>query len=272
MIEEDLPGILQMASKEGWISDMIELQTFIEFNPFGCFVCVEGDRVIGSVMTFSHNKSAWIGNFIVSKKYRGKGIGKKLLAEAIEYLDKKGKRQIYLNASSNAERLYEKFGFKKVISVNRWQGKAMKFISNRKDLEETVPDIINFMELDASLWGDERFSLISQLSFLRRSQSYFNPSGFLMYGDTGNIITIGPWEVKSENEDIAEKMFISVLSNLRSENKIFLDVPSINKKAERVLMKYNFKIIGSTLFMCCGKLPKIHFDEIFSFATMGSMG
>ena len=272
MTEEDLPAIGQMVSGEGWIFDLAEFRMFIEFNPFGCFVYVKDKKVVGSIMTFRHTKSAWIGNFIVSKEHRGEGIGKKLLSCAINYLDKKKKEQIYLNAAYKAANLHEKFGFRKVIPVNRWQGEVTESINNIENLQETIFDTLGFVKLDSFLWKDERFCLISQLSFLRHSRSYFEPPGFLMYGNVGDIITIGPWEVKSENNDIAEKLFISVLSSLKSKNRIFLDVPSVNKKAASILIKYKFKIIGSTLFMCRGKLPKIHFDEIFSFATMGSMG
>ncbi len=272
MIEKDLPIILQMAVEEGWISDLAEFRIFTEFNPFGCFVCDKDNKIIGSIMTFSHNKSSWIGNFIVSKEYRGKGIGKKFLSKVIEYLDKKGKKQIYLIADYKAEKLYEKFGFRKVMPIDRWQGEAKKYSNNMKNIPETIPDITGFVELDASIWKDERFFLIAQFLFLRRSVSYFNPFGFLMYGNMGEVITIGPWELKDGNKSIAEKLFISALSNLKPKSKIFLDVPSINKNAEEILTKYNFKVIGSTMFMCRGKLPKIHFDEIFSFTTMGSIG
>ena len=272
MTEEDLPAIGQMASGEGWIFDLAEFRMFIEFNPFGCFVYVKDKKVVGSIMTFRHTKSAWIGNFIVSKECRGKGIGKGLLSWAIEYLDRKGGEQIYLNAAYEAGELYEEFGFRKVTPVSRWQGEVTEPMDNTGNLQETISDIFGFVKLDISLWKDERFSLITQLSFLRHSRSYFEPPGFLMYGNVGNVIIIGPWEVKSANNDIAEKLFISVLSNLKSKNKIFLDVPSVNKKAERILRKYKFKIIGSTLFMCRGRLPNIGFHEIFSFATLGSMG
>ena len=272
MTEEDLPAILQMASEEGWLFDLVEFQTFLEINPFGCFVYVKDKKVVGSIMTFRHTKSAWIGNFIVSKEYRGKDIGKGLLSWAIEYLDRKGGEQIYLNAAYEAGKLYEEFGFRKVIPVNRWQGEVTGSIKNIENLQETIFDTLDFVKLDSFLWKDERFYLISQLSSLRHSRSYSEPPGFLMYGNVGDIITIGPWEVKSENNDTAEKLFISVLSNLKSKSKIFLDVPSINKKAEKILIKYKFKIIGSTLFMCRGRLPNIGFNGIFSFATMGSMG
>lgn len=272
MIEEDLPAILQITSKEGWISTLTEFKTFINSNPLGCFVCVVDNNVIGVIMTFCHTKSSWIGNFIVSKKYRGKGIGKTLLLQAIKYLnDKKEKKQIYLNASYKAIQLYEKFGFKKIIPINRWQGKATKPLNaNMKILDKSIPDILNFAKLDAFLWSDLRFSLISYLSPLR--YSYFVPYGFLMFKSTDDITTIGPWELRGKNKYIAERLFASTLFNLKSESKIFLDVPSINKKAEKLLTKYNFKIINSTMFMCRGSLPEIHFEEIYSFATMGSMG
>ena len=272
IVEEDLPAILRMAHDEGWKSDFSEFQMFIEFNPFGCFVCVDGDKVIGCVMTFCHDKSAWIGNFIVSMKYRGKGIGSKLLSRAIEYLDNKKKKQIYLNAAYKAKGLYEKFGFKDVISVNRWQGEAAEFVNNVEDSQEIIPDIFSFIELDTSLWKDERFYLISQISSLRHVQSHSCPFGFLMYGKVDNVTTIGPWELKGGKEDISERLFVSALSNLCSGSKVLLDVPSTNEEAEELLSKYGFKIVGATMFMCRGRLPKIHFNEIFSFATMGSMG
>lgn len=272
MTEEDLPVILRMAAKEGWISDLTELQIFIELNPFGCFVYVEDKKVVGSIMTFRHSRSAWIGNFIVSKEYRGKGIGKRLLKRAIEYLDRAGGEQIYLNAAYEASKLYEESGFRKIIAVNRWQGKVDESISNMQSLRETIFDTLSYVKLDAFLWRDERFLLISQLSSLRHCRSYFKPPGFLMFGNAGDVITLGPWEVKESNEAVAEKLFISALTNLKSDSRILLDIPAINKKAQRIVQRHNFKIIGSTIFMCRGRLPKIYFDQIFSFATMGSMG
>ncbi|MCK5708203.1 MAG: GNAT family N-acetyltransferase [Candidatus Aureabacteria bacterium] len=272
MTEKDLPAILQMALQEGWKSDLIEFRMFIEFNPLGCFVCTNARQVIGAITTFCHNKSAWIGNFIVAEKYRGQGIGKKLFLRAIEYLDKKKKKQIYLNAAYKAKGLYAKFGFADVISVNRWQGKAVKSMQDVCRLQKSIPDILSFIKLDSFLWKDERFSLISQLSFLRHVRSSIRSQGILMYGYIGNITTIGPWEFRGDNKNAAEELFVSAFSNIQAKSKIALDVPAVNKEAERILAKYNFRIVGSTIFMCRGKLPKIHFNEIFSFATMGSMG
>ncbi len=272
MTEEDLQGILQMTLDEGWISDLSEFRMFIKFNPKGCFVCTGDDRVIGSIMTFQHSKSAWIGNFIVDREYRAKGIGKELLLRAINYLNKEKKERIFLNAAEQAEELYKRFAFKKVMTVNRWLGRAVKPINSVENLSEVIPDSASFIELDASLWREERFFLISRLLSFRNYKAYFKPFGFLMYGGIRDFIAVGPWELETENEEIAEKLFVSALSALNFESKIVLDVPSTNKIAEKILIKYKFEIISSTLFMCRGKVPEIHFGRIFSFASMGSMG
>ncbi len=272
MNKEDLPAILQMALEEGWISDLSEFLMFLKFNPKGCFVCTIDDWVIGSIMTFCHSKSAWIGNFIVAKEYRGKGIGKELLFRAINYLNKEKKEQIFLNAAEQAEELYKRFGFKRVVPVNRWLGRAVKPVNSVENLSEVIPDCSSFVELDALLWKEERFFLISRFLSLRNFKSHLEPFGFLMYGGIRDFITIGPWELETENEDIAEKLFVSALSDLKFGSKIVLDVPSTNKIAEKILIKYKFEIISSTLFMCRGKVPEINFGGIFSFASMGSMG
>lgn len=270
--EEDLPAILQMALEEGWISDLIEFQIFIELNPFSCFVYVEDGKVVGSIMTFQHSQSAWIGNFVVSRERRGRGIGRELLTRAINCLEEKKKKQIFLNAACGAEGLYEKFGFKKVMPVSRWRGKAAKSVEKGMNFRRNIPDIFNFLKVDTSLWKDERFSLITQLSLTRCICFHYKPSGFLMYGKAGRVVIVGPWELENGDEKTAEKLFTSGLSELEPQSEVLLDVPSVNKKAERILSKHNFEVVSSTLFMCRGKLPKINFDGIFSFATMGSMG
>jgi ribosomal protein S18 acetylase RimI-like enzyme len=272
MTEEDLSAILQMTLDEGWISDLSEFRMFIKFNPRGCFVCTEDARVIGSIMTFCHSKSAWISNFIVAKEHQAKGIGKELLLRAINYLKKEKKGPIFLNAAEQTEELYERFGFKRIMPVNRWLGRVVKLANSVENLSELIPGSARFIELDASLWREERFFLISRFLSSRNFQVCFEPFGFLMYGGIRDFITIGPWELESEKGEIAEKLFVSALSDLELESKIILDVPSTNKMAEKILKKYKFEIISSTLFMCRGKVPEIHFGRIFSFASMGSMG
>ncbi|MFQ6057161.1 MAG: GNAT family N-acetyltransferase [Methanosarcinales archaeon] len=118
---KDLDCILKLANKEGWYSDLSEFQLFLKNNPEGCFVLINDEKVIGGIMSFCHSDSAWIGNFIIDAKYRGKGLGTSILTCTLDYLDKqKNIKTIYLNAAQKAIQLYKRFGFMEITPVYRW--------------------------------------------------------------------------------------------------------------------------------------------------------
>jgi ribosomal protein S18 acetylase RimI-like enzyme len=62
-------------------------------------------------------KSSWILNDLyVKKETRGRGVGENLLKTAIQFATETGARGLFLetaNDNVNAQRLYEKIGFKK---------------------------------------------------------------------------------------------------------------------------------------------------------------
>ena len=270
--KRDLGAIIRLSDQEGWISDLSEFQMFIDLNPLGCFVCVSKHKVIGSIMTFLNEKSAWIGNFLVSKEYRRKGIGKCLFRKVIDYLELRKREQIFLNSSDQGKKLYKKFGFNEIIKVDRWQGEIGNNEYLFKKEPKFFPDIIEALKIDIGLWNDCRFELMSYLSSSRNLQLSYNSEGFLMYGKIGKVVTIGPWELKSKSKKKAEQLFSVCLSEIKPGFEIFLDVPEVNIIAKEILEKYGFKKIGSTFFMSRGENPKIKFKNIFSFATMGSVG
>ena len=80
-------------------------------------VCDEkqSDELIG-LIAFSHNNNA-ISWFAVFEKHRGRGIGTRLLAQALNELDSKKEISVITfrednEAGNPARKLYQKFGFK----------------------------------------------------------------------------------------------------------------------------------------------------------------
>ena len=80
------------------------------------FVAELDGKVVGYIAIMSLSREeAKIISFAVRKKFRGKGIGKKLLKAAIERCKERGKKKILLEVRvSNfvAQNLYKKMGFK----------------------------------------------------------------------------------------------------------------------------------------------------------------
>lgn len=79
---------------------------------------IETSRIIGVselIRCWDNNKLAFIHSFYVDKKFRSKGIGKKLLLRIIEILRTEGIEIVELTISPKNNiglNLYKKFGFK----------------------------------------------------------------------------------------------------------------------------------------------------------------
>ncbi|HUY00416.1 MAG TPA: GNAT family N-acetyltransferase [Candidatus Deferrimicrobium sp.] len=79
------------------------------------------------------SSTGYIRSLVVDESFRGQGIGKILISEAVKYLNEMNVDQILINVRSKTERakkLYDKMGFKEVYSVMRYGGKG------EEDLDE----------------------------------------------------------------------------------------------------------------------------------------
>ncbi|HDN67774.1 MAG TPA: GNAT family N-acetyltransferase [Firmicutes bacterium] len=88
-------------------------------NPAGVFVAEEEGKVVGYVTTRVEEETGIgrIPNMAVDARHRGKGIGKKLLQEAMEYLKAAGMKYARietLEQNTIGREFYPRMGFKEV--------------------------------------------------------------------------------------------------------------------------------------------------------------
>lgn len=286
MTLNDLEELLSLAHAEGWISDMKELSLILQSYPEGCFIAVYECKVIGCIMVTRYEHSAWIGNLIVDRHYRMRGIGTELLQMAMGHLDNDSTiTSIYLNAAPTATRLYKRFGFVEVCNVFRWKknGISGSFGSSRNaaqlaassSQETGICRREDILWLDSQCWGDCRSVVLEQLIKERKCITSKDPTAFLMYYKISGMLeclyAIGPWEVENGRQDIASDLLKHALSQIR-DVPVILDVPAQNNTAFNVLKAARFMIVGKTVFMCHKKVPDIRFGNMFAFLSMGSMG
>ena len=107
--EGDFVRFLELAYGERWSCGRAELAAFLAADPEGCLVFEQQARVVGFVMAYPHERSAWIGNFIVEPARRGLGLGTRLLEAVLEHLDALVPT-VYLNAAPDATGLYRQHG------------------------------------------------------------------------------------------------------------------------------------------------------------------
>jgi ribosomal protein S18 acetylase RimI-like enzyme len=86
----------------------------LDKDPQGCFVAEEDGRLVGFIFARTWGGVGWFGTFAVVPQYQRQGIGKRLIASSLEYLQQRPDRVIGLEtmpASPYNLGLYLKLGF-----------------------------------------------------------------------------------------------------------------------------------------------------------------
>ena len=121
MTEADIPAGMRLKELAGWNQTASDWERFLCASPAGCFVAESGGRVCGTATTIIYEgRFAWIGMVLVDPEYRGRGIGTRLLGQAIEHLDAVGVPTLKLDATPQGRPIYAKLGFVSEYEVERW--------------------------------------------------------------------------------------------------------------------------------------------------------
>lgn len=258
------------ALEEGWLIDEFELLRTIERFPTACFALLVEGKLAGGITTYAHEKSAWIGNFLVFGEHRKKGYGKRLFETALKALS--SVNPIYLNANPLLKKFYKSYGFKECIEVIRLKSKKELLSRNFSGFGETeqksLPQI--GLKLDAKFFKEDRSVLLSE-DFASKSSIYFaTANGFLHSRMVGGFAFVGPFEVRSGAYLDAERMFREFL-HFRGMKEIYIDAPKIDEILS-FFIGYGFEEVGRSIQMAKGEDLKVEYENIYSFASAGSLG
>lgn len=80
------------------------------------FLATEGGRIVGAVAILGAGRLAQLRWFLVHPDYRGRGLGRKLITDALEFCREKRFQTVYLMTTSmqtSAIALYKQMGFRK---------------------------------------------------------------------------------------------------------------------------------------------------------------
>ncbi|CAO3409289.1 GNAT family N-acetyltransferase [Azospirillum largimobile] len=158
-------------------------------------VDAETAQVVGTVLTTPYGEdAAAINMVIVDEGWRGQGLGRRLMDEAMAMA---GDRPLRLTATSDGLPLYEKLGFREVGSVLQHQGEAspMSFVAAEEVVPADADDRGAIAALDRQAFGADRsqllkrFAEVGSVTLLRRNGA---PVGFAALRDFGRGQVVGP--------------------------------------------------------------------------------
>lgn len=119
MTPTDLDIAVVWAQQEGWNPGRCDSQCFYPTDPHGFFMGFIDNQPVASISAVAYNnRFGFIGFYIVSPKYRGRGYGLKIWQYALTYLDH---RNIGLDGVVAQQENYTKSGFTFAYNHIRYQ-------------------------------------------------------------------------------------------------------------------------------------------------------
>lgn len=206
MRPEDAAFAADCVAGEGWTGETRQaFEGYIEYDAGGCFLAEESGRSAGICVATSYGRCGFIGDLIVRREERIRGIGPKLLDSAVRYLHRRGAENIYLDGVERAVPYYELVGFRPVCRSLRFAGWAdeMLQVGARTDERGSIRkmesrDLPEVSRLDREAFGadrgyflERRRSLYPELGWVAEDGEGI--AGFIL-GHIGNdVVSLGPW-------------------------------------------------------------------------------
>jgi GNAT superfamily N-acetyltransferase len=244
MARSDFPFAIRLTDTMDWDLTEKDFRFMMSLEPQGCFVALDDAKRVGITTTVHFDKIGWIGNVIVDARNRSKGIGIRLVKEAIRYLSEKSAATIALYAYQNTAKFYEKIGFKADHNLIRFVGQGQKNQETRRNIRTmTQPDLKEAINLDQLCmnWNRERllrriFAESSDLCYTARKDGKL--VGFVMADWYRQ--EIGPLVCRTDRDEEAICLLKTVLGKLANV-EVGIGVPEKRRRIADALVQMNFR-------------------------------
>ncbi len=121
----DAQAAFELSQLIGWSHSSADWERILGWGGAGCFCLTQNDQLVATVTTAVYGTDrAWIGMVLTHPDHRRRGYARRLTQTAIDYLREQGVQRIMLDAAEAARPLYEDLGFRRLYSVEVWQGRA----------------------------------------------------------------------------------------------------------------------------------------------------
>jgi GNAT superfamily N-acetyltransferase len=243
MSHEDVPFAKSLTDIEQWGHLEEDFHRLVDLNPGGCFVAWEQRERVGIVTSVVHGPYAFLGNLIVRKDIRARGVGLQLMKQIIAGLDGKGVKTIELDGVFRAVETYRILGFKdKYLSLRfvRPASQGQKTMHEQRICR--ADDIQGILQFDRDIVNVDRNIFLEHLLKQHPDTTYsIVRRGISAYAVTrtraSGVIHIGPLVADAKE---SASILLSCICAKHADVDLTIGVPSVNVAALEVVLQHGF--------------------------------
>ena len=243
----DLVAADSLRNLAGWNQTATDWNRILNYQPNGCFVAVNADRIVGTVTTTCYGrKLAWIGMMLVHPDFRRRGIGTALMERALDFLTAQQIECVKLDATPAGRPVYERLGFKAEWSFHRWQGLGLAD-SPVESISNVNGSSVQSFDEPESVFGACRELWLQALAVDSTVERTAGGFGMLRTGSRATYL--GP--VSAQSCSVAESLIGTLLR--QTSGPVFWDIPSPNEDALLTATALGFQPTRELTRMWTGK-------------------
>ncbi|HSS97407.1 MAG TPA: GNAT family N-acetyltransferase [Terriglobales bacterium] len=231
--EEDIPFALELSIEAGWNQTTDDWRMLIELAPESCFgIEIDGELAASTTLLCYGTRLAWMGMVLTRIKFRGQGLAKRLLSNALKLASQMNIETVKLDATDQGRPLYEKLGFRCEQPVERWTrtgtGNSIELPAQSNTLSSEL------ISTDQEAFAADRSRFLEKLS--QRNPPFLATKSFLFARPGNKTAYLGP--CVSENASIARSLIERCVQDTTSA--ISWDLLKLNRESETIAKDLGF--------------------------------
>jgi ribosomal protein S18 acetylase RimI-like enzyme len=230
---KDVSSALELSGQAGWNQTADDWRMLIALAPQSCLgVEVDGELAATTTLLGYGSQLAWIGMVLTKIKFRGQGLARRLLTEALEMADRMKIESVKLDATDQGKPLYEKSGFRSEQSVQRWSRDGIGSVISPSTESNSLPE--RWHDADYEAFGADRSALIAKLS--QRKSAWCHSKSFLLARSGSKTAYVGP--CVSDDAQVASSLIESCIQSTKAA--LSWDLLSQNQDAVTIAKEFGF--------------------------------
>lgn len=180
---EDVDACMGLSAEAGWNQTADDWRTAMAAGPECCWGFEDDDEVVGTTTAITYgDELAWIGMVLVRGDRRRRGIARRLMLHALDWLDARGVKTVKLDATDFGRPLYRDLGFVDEQPIERWAGIG----------RAGQPCAEGQADFGLDDFEAKREALLKRLSAAPGAEAFAARRGFLLTRPGANARFLGP--------------------------------------------------------------------------------